>query len=663
MSSSSTLEVPKTTDCPRELSGEENLVNATKPLSSPLPTSAISSDSSSEDEGDYGITTDDEYDIEFGTARVFPMRRTPVRRIIIRHRQTARGISAGHAHRTPKKSVTAPTSPTQATITTPHTLARRSTIRSATPPPAIFRSPPLIPQKSPKRYGVVLPLSLKLIEGIQRVGIPPPTSPGRNLKRASSLHPVETGSNSSFGIEQQEKCAALASAERKHDPSLGNFGQQEKCVILAPVAQRVLSKGMLFDPNRSFGNLYSASDSEKAEGGDEDIDWQAMNNMYEDVRAGRMVISPSPGIASLKAESEAKVENQETEVLERQGQFFNVADDGVSFRNPFVEQGMSSDEIDHILRIVPSVPRRVRNASKSIETAVDDESMHGLTSSPKISPRTMGIEKTEFAAEIVFPEPVIQPYDFISADSWSDDEERVEGRDEIFNAYSNRFALPDGGWTVLGGERSLSCSSDYLAPSRSWSPISRVRSQEARPYSPIANLWHAKVVNGFTAVADRAWEDSIENIVGLDVEALLTDTQSMDYELQNTDKAKGSLVYFNLKPHEPSLECGHQHCHRHYRPSHEVKKGVHDPNERCHCATCRSPCEKTEAEKERVEQAGFWSVNLDEIAAEDTAKAVESRLLGLPDFKTEEEVKGSTPQKTRRLGDWVKRHLRSARGG
>jgi hypothetical protein len=160
-------------------------------------------------------------------------------------------------------------------------------------------------------------------------------------------------------------------------------------------------------------------------------------------------------------------------------------------------------------------------------------------------------------------------------------------------------------------------------------------------------------------------DDAVAIFAGIDVDALVADAHSRGNELQNTDEAKGSLEYFNLAPHEPTMECGCQHCHKHYRPSREDLKSVHDPNEWCHCLDCRLFRRKAEEENAHAEQAAFWAAKFDELAAEvDGARAEEeSRLLDLMDFKAGEgDADAFKPKKTHRLGDWVRRHLRSPCG-
>jgi hypothetical protein len=380
-----------------------------------------------------------------------------------------------------------------------------------------------------------------------------------------------------------------------------------------------------------------------------------------------------PKFRVLKAGSEARVD--EKEVFESQGKLFDMNDDGTAFRNPFMFEGgreVSEQDMDDVLSIVPPAPNKVRKTSQeSIERAIGDESIHGLTPSPKISPRTTEVEKTEEATEVAAPKSSVQRYQSIGADPWSlneeqVEEEEVEEQDEIVNPYGDQFALPGGGWTVLSGERSLSRSSDYSAPSRLPSPIPRVRSREAMLYSPIANPWHAEVMTAINEIAERqALDDSVAIFAGIDVDALVADAQSERNELQNTDEAKGSLEFFNLAPHEPTMECGCQHCHKHYCPSPEDLKSAHDPNEWCHCLACRLFRRKSEDENERAEQAAFWAAKFDELAAEvDDARAEEeSRLLDLMDFKAEEEdADAFKPKKTHRLGDWVRRHMRSPCG-
>jgi hypothetical protein len=96
----------------------------------------------------------------------------------------------------------------------------------------------------------------------------PPPLPERSLKRAEALRPAEN--NSSLRGEE---------------------------TIVAPVAQCVPTKAAFFDPNSKF-DLYSTSDSEKGEDEDEedDVDWLAVHNMYEDIQAGRLVFPPSPEV-------------------------------------------------------------------------------------------------------------------------------------------------------------------------------------------------------------------------------------------------------------------------------------------------------------------------------------------------------------------------------
>jgi hypothetical protein len=672
-----------------QLQHEQNLANTLQPL----PISAFSSDSSSDEEEGHNLCTDDEYDVELGTARLFPMRHAPVRRLIIRRRKTAPVIPARPARRAVKRSVTAPASVIQGRVTTPHPVSERSTRGGATPPSAVPRVPKLVPKKAEKRYGMVLPLTSKQIEAIKnpKIASPPPL-PERSLKRTLVSISVRSGHEEGVVLEAvpvPKRGERNAKEERPSPPPLperslkraealrpaeNNSSLREEETIMAPVAQCMLMKAAFFDPNSKF-DLYSTSDSEKGEDGDEedDVDWLAMHNMYEDIQAGRLVFPPSPEVPGLKAGSEARVD--EKEVFESQGKLFDMNNDGTAFRNPFTFEGggeVSEQDMDDVLSIVPSAPNKVRKTSQeSIERAIGDESIHGLTPSPKISPRTTEVEKTEEATEVAAPKSSVQRYQSIGADPWSlneeqVEEEEVEEHDEIVNPYGDQFALPGGRWTVLSGERSLSRSSDYSAPSRLPSPIPRVKSREAMLYSSIANPWHAEVMTAINAIAERqALDDSLAIFAGIDVDALVADAQSEGNELQNTDEAKGSLDVFNLAPHEPTMECGCQHCHTHYCPSREDLKSVHDPNEWCHCLACRLFRRKSEDENERAEQAAFWAAKFDELAAEvDGARAEEeSRLLDLMDFKAEEEdADAFKAKKTHRLGDWVRRHLRSPCG-
>ena len=558
---------------------------------------------------------------------------------------------------------------------------------------------------------MVLPLTSKQIEAIKNPEIAgPPPLPERSLKR--TLVSISVRSDSEEGVLLQavpvpKRGEMKAKEERPSPPPLperslkraealrtveSNPPLREEETVVAPVAQRVSMKAAFFDPNSKY-DLYSTSDSEKDEDGDEedDVDWLAVHNMYEDIQAGRLVFPPSPEIPGLKAGSEERAE--EKEVFESQGKLFDMNNDGTAFRNPFTFEGgreVSEQDMDDVLSIVPSAPNKVRKTSQeSIERAIGDESIHGLTPSPKISPRTTEVEKTEDATEVAALKPSVQRYEFIGTDPWSlneeqVEEEEVEEHDEIVNPYGDQFALPGGRWTVLSGERSLSRSSDYSAPSRLPSPIPRVRSRAAMLYSPIANPWHAEVMTAINGIAEcQALDDSPAIFAGIDVDALVADAHSKRNELQNTDEAKGSLEYFNLAPHEPTMECGCQHCHKHYRPSREDLKSVHDPSEWCHCLDCRLFRRKAEEENAHAEQAAFWAAKFDELAAEidgqaafwaakfdelaaevDGARAEEeSRLLDLMDFKAEEEdADAFKPKKTHRLGDWVRRHLRSPCG-
>jgi hypothetical protein len=681
---------PTPTQLQHEPSDEENLANTLQPL----PISAFSSDSSSDEEEEgHKLCTDDEYDVELGTARLLPMSRAPVRRLIIRRRKTAPVIPARPARRAVKRSVTAPASPIQGRITTPHPVSKRSTRRGATPPPAVPRVPKLVPERAEKRYGMVLPLTSKHIEAIKnpKIASPPPI-PERSLKRTVVSISVCSCHEEGFVLEAvpvPKRGENDAKEERPSPPPLpersskraealrpveNNPSLREEETVVAPVAQRVPMKAAFFDPNSKF-DLYSTSDSEKDEEEDEedDVDWLAVHNMYEDIQAGRLVFPPSPEVPGLKAGSEARAD--EKEVFESQGKLFNMNDDGTAFRNPFTFEGgreVSEQDMDDVLSIVPSAPNKVRKTSQeSIERAIGDESIHGLALSPKISPRTTEVEKTGEATGVAAPKPSVQRYESIGADPWSlkeeqVEEEEVEEQDDIVNPYGDQFAFPGGRWTVLSGERSLSRSSDYSAPSRLSSPIPRVRSRAAILYSPIVNPWHAEVMTAINEIAERqALDDSLAIFAGIDVDALVADAQSKRNELQNTDEAKGSLEFFHLAPHEPTMECGCQHCHKHYRPSREDLKSVHDPNEWCHCLACRLFRRKAEDENERAEQSAFWVAKFDELAAEVDGARVEeeSRLLDLMDFKGEEEDADSfKPKKTHRLGDWVRRHLRSPCG-
>ena len=191
------------------------------------------------------------------------------------------------------------------------------------------------------------------------------------------------------------------------------------------------------------------------------------------------------------------------------------------------------------------------------------------------------------------------------------------------------------------------------------------------PYSSTEN--HSREREQMASISDIKFIDAAaEFVTGYDVEALVAVTRGPRYEFQDTDEQKGSPDYFNLDPHEPDAGCKCYFCQKYYSPSladfAEISR-KHDPNEWCYCLACemfrgeetRKQREKDE-EKKHAEQTEIWRARITMLTAEaDAAKAEEeSALLRLMDFKPEEEGGDiMKPKKSRTIGDWVKRHLRS----
>jgi hypothetical protein len=529
-----------------------------------------------------------------------------------------------------------------------------------------------------KRVTTPHPIAPRAMRLVKKTRETPPLLPERSLMRAFPLLPLTAKSSSRAVLPPPP--TAKSSLHRTQDTP-----PKKDSIILSPIPQRGPSQAAVL----SSSSFSSESEVQLQE------DYE-LKRMISDYHADRGEFSPEKlrergkrGIVDIYPYpssrypnvwigSEKEAEGEAEEVFGAQAKLFDIADDVRTFRNPFVNQGATTNDLDDILSIAASPATKAKKVSEeSVERACDDESIHGLIQSPKISPRSSDAETTEANAveEAVSEEAAteiapkkergvghdmfIGRHSFsLSEDEEEKAEERVEEQDEIFNPHGDHFAFPGGRWSIVLPSRSESRKSQYSTPSRLPSPVPRIRDREMIIYSPIENPWASGIDSA--SASNQLQDAASEFFSSFDVEALVASTQDPGYELANTDERKGSPDYYILNPHEPEMSCKCYFCDKHYHPTLDVLK-AHDPSDWCHCSACEGFRENEDVERYRARQVAAWQARFDELAAEvDDAKAEEeSRLLDLTVFKEEDNQDEFRPKITHRLGDWVRRHLRS----
>jgi hypothetical protein len=509
-----------------------------------------------ENEEEGQLSTDDEYDIELGLATLFPMCRVPVHRVLIpKRRQTTPPVPARQAPPVPARAKTAPTSPAryemEERVTTPHPIAERA-------PKKIQSSPPPLPARSLMRALPLHPLPFSSH---------PPTVPLRSLHRTQAQPSPFTRDG----------------------------------IIFSPTPQRVPSQAAVLSSN--FDSVYEEdTDLEEMV-----LDFHANRGAFSSSRMVRATFVPrypypSSRYPNVWIGSDTDADGEAREAFKEQVKLFDMADDGITFRNPFVDQGVSTDDLDDILNIAPSPATKVRKVSEeSVERACDDESLLGWETSPKISPRSSDAETTEATVveEAVAVETAPKKERGVAYDtlfgwysfSLSEDEEgeHEEVGEQIFNPYGNQYALSGERWPAVLPSRGESQASDCSAPSRLPSSVPRIRDSDRMLYLPVENPW-ASATDSDSA-SNELQDAASEFFSGFDVEALVASTQDPGYELANTDERKGSPDHYILDPHEPEMSCKCYFCDKHYHPTLDILK-LHDPSDWCHCSACEAFREK-----------------------------------------------------------------------
>jgi hypothetical protein len=683
-------------------------------------TSKTSDPSSSEQEEEGNLSTEEQYNIELGIATLVPLRHGPVRRVNIPPRgmglmEIVPAVSSQPQGKPPQvpprpkrkvevegKTVVMGESVGwegevgwRGRVEEEEMLELTESVKRTAPesslPPLLQRKPPQVPPR-PKRKVKPTPVNTSPPPPYAEVGEKEevPQLPERRVKRAVLPPPPL----SLFKHSPHEPAPSTPPPIRFPEPTRRAPDQPSHRLGVvkspAPVPER--DSGLYVLASVS----YSATVEGEAEAGYEDGEdggveeeadrgaetiipvsgknWNPylMQRMYSDCLAGRGKFAPSrlrleAKIAAMK-DRPKNWEEEAEEVYRKQWRFFKLADDGEEFRDPFVEMGISEGELEEVLGMGVSPKRKVRrNSEGSVERALGDESLHGLMLSPRIVGSDGGdatVTKNP-AVDEATPGKGGGAYEYMF-DSWSsisledgnaEDDKGVEERNEL-NPFADKFAAPGNAWTAPLGWRRESKSSDYSAPSRPPSSVPHMGAGEKLSYSPIQNPWRKT----FDSLSARSQFQHAANefFSGFDVDALVASTQEPGYELAETDSGKGSPELFNLEPHEPKRSCGCEFCYRHYHPTLEILKR-HDPSEWCHCSACRDFRDNRDMEKNRAEQNAAWRVRLDELAAEvDDARAEEeSRLLDLPNFREEDNQEEFKPKRSHRLGDWVRSHLRS----
>lgn len=412
-----------------------------------------------------------------------------------------------------------------------------------------------------------------------------------------------------------------------------------------------------------------------------------MRRMYSDCLAGRGIFNPKR--LRLEALREALEDNLEVdwekdaeEVFRKQRGVFSLADDGRTFRDPFLEMGISGNDVGDISKISGGVSPKAKTkgggSERGVRMALGNESLHGLMVSPRIVGRDVvgemrerrGSEEAVSATkdptvdeDTPGKEWAVYEYMFHGWSSFSPengnakDHEGVEEQNEIINPFAGQLAVSGNEWTAPLAWRSESGSSDYSSPSRPSSQVPHMREGEKLSYSSIQNPW----TNAFDSLSARTQFQHAANefFSGFEIEALVASMQEPGYELAETESGKGSPELFHLGPHQPKQYCGCEFCYRHFHPTLEILK-THDPSEWCDCSSCSNFRVNRDVEKNCAEQNAAWKARLDELAAEvDDARAEEeSRLLDLPDFKEDDNQEEFKPKKLDRVKDWVRSHLR-----
>ncbi|KAN0099726.1 hypothetical protein V8E51_013501 [Hyaloscypha variabilis] len=576
-----------------ELSDAENLLN---------PSTTSNNETAMDLEGGDSLSTDDEFDVQLGTATFMPLRRAPVHRIRIpRRRQTTPSRSHHHNIAERRLSRSAPTSPTRIRITTPHPVSERAAKRAATPPPAI-------PEKSLRRAGPLQSFGTE--RDTRRDGI---VLPRLRLRTLSPTALKCTVVAIPTVLPQKTNVVLKAPPKRKAE-------------ILAPIPQRYTMEKLVksLAANSAYSSSMYSSDDD-----DEDV-WVGIQSMYAEHQAGRLVFPPSPEPLPRTEEQEVREERWAMEIFERQRKIFEVVEGRLGereFRSPFAEEEVMARDLEDVLAMVQEPPVREQVTLESVLRAVYDESILGSSSSASdISPGNARLVGAEAAPTAPTSLPVgrVQQYDFIAADAWLFDgeEEEEEEQDEIVNPYRDEFTFSGKGWTVLEAERAWSRSALYSAPPRPSSTLPHNRSTEAILYTPVENPFSADEDFNFI---DNPMEDE-PFLAGLDVDALVADAQDTRLELQDTDKLKGGPDILTLAP-----------------------QIVHDPSQWCHCLECG-------IFRERAGERAFWTTHFNKLDAETEEFEAEERRAkaNLLNFKASE---ASMPKKTCRLGKWVRRHL------
>jgi hypothetical protein len=678
-------------------------------------TSKTSNPSSSEQEEEGNLSTEEQYDIELGIATLVPLRHGPVRRVNIPPRgmglmKIVPAVSSEpQFQRRPPQVPPRPKRKVEVegkTVgmgesvgwkeevgwrgggqegETPELTERvkRSALESFPPPSQLQREPTQVPPR-PKRKLKPTPVNTSPPPPYAEVGEKEevPQLPERRVKRAVLPPPPL----SLFKRSPHEPAPSTPPPISIPETTRGDPNELLKRLGVVftrtPVPERISNKTAALS---SISNPASASpppplSTEARYEAQANFEYSVSGNwnpylmqrMYSDCLAGRGRFAPSrlrleAKIAAMK-DRPKNWEEEAEEVYRKQWRFFKLADDGEGFRDPFVEMGISEGELGEVLGMGKSPKTKVRrNSEGSVERALGDESLHGLMLSPRIVGSDGGdatVTKNP-AVDEATPGKGGGAYEYMF-DSWSsisledgnaEDDKGVEERNEL-NPFADKFAAPGNAWTAPLGWRRESKSSDYSAPSRPPSSVPHMGAGEKLSYSPIQNPWR-KTFDSLSA-RSKFQHAANEFFSGFDVDALVASTQEPGYELAETDSGKGSPELFNLEPHEPKRSCGCEFCYRHYHPTLEILKR-HDPSEWCHCSACRDFRDNRDMEKNRAEQNAAWRVRLDELAAEvDDARAEEeTRLLDLPNFREEDNQEDFKPKKSHRLGDWVRSHLRS----
>ena len=604
--------------------------------------------------------------VTFGTATLLPLPRYPVHHLTI---------------------------PARSASTTPLSTKRHQTIRRSVSLPTIIHAQIIIPEETPRK-------NVRRVDSTWNLQFPIPFDkplpalPTRPVIARPKTARGYVRDESEVEVEREGAVAEILQPTPRRSKVWGwdddadqeaflGYGKFEgKAAAKVAVWQRVptlpMSDTWSEGSRITVSSFYSEAETEVEEKkggpnpclGVSDRDLQRLERMHSDFCAGQLpwqlgsASLPSPEDKAYRGAYWEEGVCPYTDAIK----FFDHTDDGRDFRNPFSFEGgreVSQADLDEILSISTMEEGMVGNTCKEcVERAVRDESLPGVSDQLAVWLEKM----TETVADTAAEEPTSEPikalgrYDFIGANSWSviDDEiaseEKIEITKELVSPESDGPVFPGGSWSVAFGKRRLS---SFYSVSPPGSPVLHAEDEQTMPFSRIGNPW---------TPTDAQLEfdpTAIEHFAEVDVEALVASTQDARYELEDTDSGKGLPGHFSFTPHKPDRGCMCYHCEKYYFPLLEdFTTDKHDPNRWCYCLACEMFYDR-EARLARRKKAYdmFRKAKFNEFSTSTTQLVEQGKDESvLPDMSTislPDDGVHVKEKKVARLGDWIKRHLRS----